>query len=384
MKKILDGVRVLDLTHAWFGPMCAMILGSMGAEVIKIEPPWGEISRFRPPLFNGAGTTFMVLNHDKKGMTLNLKTEKGLKIFKDLVKISDVVMQNFSPGTMESLGLGYDALRELNPGIIYAALSGFGQTGPWSRWRSFDAIGQAMSGFMSWMGEEVDPDGPPIIIVEAIGDTIPALWANIAIQGALRHRDKTGHGQMIDVAQADCMIAVAPSLLTYAMTGLKRLELREKYYTERIYDPFKASDGWVVIAAPAGRIFDRLRELIDTEEEEIKPRVEEWISTKTVEEALKLLVGVGVPCAPVLDSAGVYMNQHIQARNMLIEIEHPQAGKTRIPNLPLKFSETEVKAEQPSPMLGQHNEEILSKFLGYSGKEIADLEKEGVIVTTKE
>lgn len=218
MKMPLEDIRVLDLTHVWFGPWCTMMMADMGAEVIRVEPPWGAIDRLAEgALFGGASYTFHHLNLNKKDLTLNLKDPEGLAIFKELVKKSDVVVQNFSPGTMEDLGLGYDVLKELNPSVIYAALSGFGQYGPYREWRSYAMIAEAMSGHTMLTGENHDPKGPPIEMAQAYGDLGPGTMAVMSILMALRYRDKTGKGQMIDVAQLDCMVAYNTAITGYML-----------------------------------------------------------------------------------------------------------------------------------------------------------------------
>jgi crotonobetainyl-CoA:carnitine CoA-transferase CaiB-like acyl-CoA transferase len=187
MKKILEDIRVVDLTHVWFGPWSTRILGMLGAEVIKIEPPWGGMVRFRPPIFgNDAGPDFLCFNTDKKGITLDLKKTKGKKAFFDLVKKSDVVVNNFMPGTMERLGIGYDTLKEFKPSIIYAALSGYGQTGPYSRRPSFAPIGEAWAGYTRLNGDMVDPEGPPLPTTDGFGDLVPGTWAALCIIAAIR------------------------------------------------------------------------------------------------------------------------------------------------------------------------------------------------------
>ena len=380
MRKALENIRVIDLTAVWFGPFCTMLLADMGAEVIKIEPPWGEMTRFRPPLINGASPNFTYFNRNKKGMTLNLKSEKGVAIFKELVKIGDVVVENYSPRTMErEFGLGYDTLREVNPKIIYASLSGYGQSGPYSQRPSFDIIGQAMSGLMYLTGERADPEGPPILTSEAPGDLTPALFAAFSILTALFHRERTGIGQRIDVAQVDCMISVIPSLVTYALTGLTRQELRKRDNIPGVYDVFKARDGHVVIAAPMGHFLDILKNIIGIKDIESRQVIDDWVKTKTVEEVVDTLADARVPVAPVHRMDEVFQDPQILAREMIVEIEHPQAGMVKMPNFPVKFSETPGEVATPAPLLGQHNEEILAELLGYNREEVDKLKEEGIL-----
>ena len=208
----LKGIRVLDLTHAHAGPICTLYMAAMGAEVIKIEPKWGEMTRMFPPLVKGQSPYFLFLGRGKKGVTLDLKNPEGNEMFKELVKGADVVMENFSPGTMDRLGLGYDVLKEINQKIIYASISGFGHTGPWVSRKSFDPIAQAASGYMWVTKDAIAPDGPPLQAPEAIADTVPGFTALIGILAALVSRNETGRGQKVDVAQMDSMIGHVHSM----------------------------------------------------------------------------------------------------------------------------------------------------------------------------
>ena len=373
----LEGIRVLDLTHAHAGPICTMFLGGMGAEVIKIEPPWGEMTRMFPPLVKGISPYFAFVDRNKKGVTLNLKDPRGLEIFKGLVKKADVVVENFSPGTMDDLGLGWEALRELNPGIVFASISGFGQTGPWSNRRSFDPIAQAASGYMWLMKDSINPDGPPLQAPEAIADTIPGFSALIGILAALIHRTKTGRGQRIDVAQMDAMIAVSQSFSfwTLARTTFKKAV---SGYGLRVSGCHKARDGYVMFSLPPGRITDWFRELVGMEEPTFED-VAAWAAERTVEEIVDILSKAGIPVAPILDIDDVMANEQALAREMFVKVEHPVLGGINLPGFPIKFSETKGDMTTPAPLLGQHNDEIYSELLGLPEAELEALRKEGVI-----
>ncbi len=379
MRKALEGVRVLDLSHVWFGPFCTMLLAHMGAEVIKIEPPWGDRTRMFPPLHKRESPTFQVLNLGKKDMALNLKHPKGKEIFKELVKISDVVVENFTPGTMKKLGLDYEALKEIKPDILYASLSGFGQTGPYSPRPSYFSIAESISGHAYLAGRSI---GRPLGSPQAYGDLGPALFAAFSIATALFYREKTGIGQWIDVAQADCMVAlVAPAIGNYTITGLTEEERRKKYPRMRgpgIGGFLKASDGWVTVLAGGGASIDRIAKLLGVKEV-TREMFQEWVSKRTVKEVVDTMVKLDVPVAPVLRIEQVVENEHFKARDMFVEVEHPTLGKIKVPNFPVKFSETPGRVWGPAPMLGQHNEEILTKLLHYTPEEIEALRKEGVI-----
>ncbi len=383
MKMPLDDIRILDLTHVWFGPWSTMMMAYMGAEVIRVEPPWGAIDRMAEgALFGGASYTFHHLNINKKDLTLNLKDPEGKQVFLELVKKSDIVVQNFSPGTMEKLGLGYEVLKEAKPDIIYAALSGFGQYGPYTSRRSFAAIAEAMSGHTRLTGERADPEGPPIEMAQAYGDLGPGTMASMAILAALRHRDRTGVGQMIDVAQLDCMVAYNTAITGYLLSGMMPVELRKKYPRGRgVGGLIKTNDGgWIRLAAFGPRAMDRIVQHMGVELDDIsKEMIEEMVADMNRDEAVKLFTDIGLPCAPVYHVDETIEDPHVKARDMFVELEHPEAGKIKLINFPVKFSETQPELKTPAPLLGQHNKEILSELLGYDDEKIRDLMKKGVI-----
>ena len=378
--KILDDIRILDLTHVWYGPWATMMLADMGAEVIRVEPPWGAIDRLAEgALFGGASYTFHHLNLNKKDITLDLKSPEGIGILKELVKKSDVVVQNFSPGAMERLGLGYEVLKGLNPGIIYAALSGFGQDGPYTKRRSYAMIAEAMSGHTRLTGERADPEGPPIEMAQAYGDLGPGTMAAMAILGAIRYRDRTGVGQMIDVAQYDCMVAYNTSITGYTLSGLLPLELRKKYPMGRgVGGLYEAKDGgWIRLAAFGPRFIDRLNQHYGVEMVE-KEFIGEKVKEMTRDEAVELYVGLGLPCAPVYHVDETVADPHLAARGMFVEVEHPLAGTVKVPNFPIKFSETPGEIRTAAPLLGAHSKELLMGLLGVSEERFMELVRAGV------
>ena len=379
MEQILSDIRVLDLTHVWYGPWCTMLLAEMGAEVIKVEPPWGAIDRIAEGArFSRDSYTFHHLNINKKAITLNLKTEKGIKIFKDLVEKSDVVVQNFRPGTMERLGLGYDILQSINPQIIYAALSGFGQYGPYRDRGSYAPIVESMSGHTRLTGDGVDPEGPPILIAQSYGDLGPGSLAAMSIVAAIRHKDQTGEGQMIDVSQLDCMVALNTGITGYMLFGLNPWEINKKYPgLGGIRELFETSDGWIMMRVGTPRAMDTLNEIFKVEEV-TKEIIAEKVKEMTRDEALELFLRNKIPIGPVYDLGEVLEDPHLEARNMFVEVEHPIGGKMKLVNFPIKFSKTPGVVKSTAPLIGQHNKEILSE-LGYSEDEIKDLHREGVI-----
>jgi crotonobetainyl-CoA:carnitine CoA-transferase CaiB-like acyl-CoA transferase len=384
--KLLDDIRVLDLTHVWFGPWCTMMLAEMGAEVIRVEPPWGSIDRMAEgALFGGSSYTFHHLNLNKKDLTLDLKNPDGLEVFKELVKKSDVVVQNFSPGAMKRLGLGYDVLKELNTKIIYAALSGFGQTGPYTKRRSYASIAEAMSGHTQLTGERANPEGPPIEMAQAYGDLGPGTMAAMCILAALRYRDRTGVGQMIDVAQFDCMVAYNTAITGYLLSGLKPIELRKKYPMGR-GSPFsglmETKDGsWVRLAGHGPRSQDRMKEYLGVDEA-TKELVAEKVAEMTQEEAVETFTGMGFPCAPVYHVDEAIADPHLAERDMWVDIDHPRAGRIRQINFPVKFSETPGNVGSYSPLLGEHSREVLTELLGINEERFKELVRAGVTSTS--
>ena len=382
MEKILEDIRVLDLTHAWFGPYCTMLFAGLGAEVIKVEPPWGALGRMGPgAMIQGASTSFYALNLNKKDLAINLKSPEGIEIFKELVKKTDIVIQNFLPGTMERLGLGYDVLKKLNPKIIYAALSGFGQTGPYKSRPSFAPIAESMSGHIFQTGESADPEGPPLGMAGAYGDLGPALWAASSILAAIRYRDKTGKGQILDIAQADCMVSLNTVAITsYNMLGMSMREYREKYPQSRggIGGITKTKDGYIYIAGFRPRAIEKMKQELGFEEI-TSESIKELVVDMTKTEALNYLLGYGVPVAEIYSVKELVNDPHLIDRGMFTEVEHPKAGTIKVTNFPVKFSETPGEIRTATPLLGQHNEEILSTVLGYTTEQIQKLEKQGVI-----
>lgn len=376
---VLDGVRVLDFSHVYFGPYTTMLMADMGADVIKIEPPWGEIARIYPPLFGGVSAAFHYLDRNKRGITLNLKNPKGKEIALKLAESSDVVVENFKRGAMDKLGLGYEDICKVKPDIIYAALSGFGLDGPYAERPSFASIASAMSGWYRLTGDIYDHEGPPIRPAEFHGDLDPGLYAVIGVLGALVHRMKTGEGQLIDVSQVDCMIAQNGVSVTGAlMAGMPVWEIREKTMGLRYMGAFKAKDGYIFIHT-SPRMEDRLKKGMGVEELKGKTHLEEWVAERTTKEALEALVAAGVPVAPVYRVAEMAEDPHVKHRGMIAEFEHAKAGTVKAPNFPVKFSKAPAEIKRASPQLGEHNVEVLGELLGYSEEEVAELRKSGVL-----
>ena len=374
----LHGIRVLDLTHYQAGPTCTLLLAELGAEVIKVEPPWGEQGRFAPPFVKGLSPYFAHLNKDKKSITLNLKKDKGRKIFIELVKKSDIVIENYAPGTMKRLGIDYNTLKKVNSKIILASISGFGQYGPYSRRLSFDPIAQAMSGFMMLNGDVGDEQISPLPIPEAPGDTIPGMFGTIGVLAALHYKESSGKGQHIDVAQLDSLVSVNISMTYFLMTGYTWRQAGRLVSGRRSWGLHETKDGTVFIAAARGTISDRLCELLGVEELDWDI-IESWTKKKTIKEIVEILVRAKIPVAPVFTVEEALKNSHLAARNMIVELEHPQTESYETPGFPIKFSETPASVCKGAPLLGEQTEEVLTSILEISEEEIRSLRAENIL-----
>ena len=399
MESILEDIRVCDLTHVWYGPWTTMMLAEMGAEVVKVEPPWGALGRIEEygPMYGKASSSFHHLNLNKKGMVINLKEPEGSKLIKALIAKSDIIINNFAPGTMEKLGLSYEECKEIRPDIIYAVLSGFGDTGPYRKYSSYAPIAEAIAGYARQMGDSIDPEGPPKGLVGFFGDLAPATLAAMAILGALRFRDKTGKGQKIDCAQFDNMFAYNTGITNYFVSGKNEVERRKereerrKAREERQKDQppnplqsirgyIEVKDGYVMIGGMRPKAIEALKETLGVDEEELtKELVEEFIKDKTKLEAFNFFAKCGMPCAPIYYGSEATEDPHIIAREMIVEYDHPLMGKTRGINFPVKMSESPGRVTSAAPLLGQHQKEIIIDLLGYSEEEFTALVKGGVI-----
>ncbi|MBE0415997.1 MAG: CoA transferase [Dehalococcoidia bacterium] len=396
MAKALDGIKVLDFTRALAGPFCTLQLAELGAEVIKIEiPEGGDLMRGSPQTVGDENYMFIVANRGKKSITLNLSSERGREICKELVKKVDVLVENFSPGVMDRLGLGYEELKKVNPGLIYASSSGFGHTGPRSSQTAYDMIIQAMSGYMSVNGY---PDSPPTKGGGAIGDTIPALYNTISILAALHYRARTGEGQHIDISMQDCMWAIlGPTEVScYFRTGEDPPRMGNRERDVGPYGAYTAKDGYVVIAVvTVGQWQNFLRiigreDLIGVEKyatqaerskhmDEVDALVEEWTRERTMKEIVNTLNDAHLPCSPIPTFAEAANDPQILSRGMVTEVEQVISGRLKVPGSPFKLSKTPGDPTAPAPFLGQHNYEVYSNVLGYSEQEISKLADDGII-----
>jgi CoA:oxalate CoA-transferase len=393
----LEDIRILDLSWVLAGPFCTMNLSDLGAEVIKLErPDVGDLARGNGPFINGESSYFMSINRGKKSITIDLQTEKGKDLFLKLVQKVDVIVENFVPGTMKRLGLDYDIVKEYNPRIIYASLSGFGQSGPHAQNRALDVIIQAAGGLMSITGET---DGPPIKPGASIGDLTAGLFTTIGILSALHEREKSGKGQYIDISMLDCQLSILENAFArYFATGEipKRLGTRHAVYTP--FQAFETKDGYIVIAMVGGArnqwplfcaIIGRL-ELMDDERyqtgasrteyyDELAPILNEVLKTKTTDEWTKELSEVGIPCGPINNIAQVADDPQVEHRNMIINVPHSRLGTVKMINTPVKLSRTPGNIDASAPELGQDTRKILTDLLDLTDAEINELDDSGVI-----
>ncbi len=394
-KGLLDGVKVLDLTRVLAGPYCGMMLADMGADVIKIEvPKKGDDSRGNAPIVNGESAYFMNLNRNKRGITLNLKSEEGKEILRKLVAKSDIILENYRPGVMEKLGLGYEDLKKINPKIVYGCVSGFGHYGPYSKRAGYDIIGQAMSGLMSTTGWE---GGEPTRTGTAMSDIMGGISCCVGVLAAYVNTLKTGEGEKVDVSLVDSMVSSLEIInMIYLCTGRVPTRIGNRYEAIYPYDSFKAKDGNVIIACGNDKLYNILKETLKIEElfselyennvkrvenhATLKPIIENWTKDQTIDEVVEKLLAVGIPSAPINTIDRVVKDPHIAgAREMFVDIEHPTAGKLKITGNQLKFTNKKVVIDRPSPLLSQHSEEVLVGELGYTKEQFDKLQEDGVL-----
>jgi CoA:oxalate CoA-transferase len=384
----LSDIIVLDLTRVLAGPYATMILADLGAEIIKVElPDTGDDSRAYGPYKNGESAYFMSLNRNKKSITLNLKTPEGKDILKRLVEQVDVLVENFRPGTMEKLGLGYDVLKEINPRLIYASSTGYGQTGPYSQRPAYDAVVQAMGGIMSITGQ---PESGPTRVGSSIGDITAGLFCAIGILAALHERESSCLGQMVDVAMLDCQVAILENAISrYEITGEIPRPIGNRHPSIVPFEPFETLTDPIMVAAGNDRIWVTLCDLLELDladdprfktnskrnehYRELLPILVEKFKTKTCAEWQKMFDEAGIPSGPINTVDKVVSNEQVVARNMIVEIDHPKAGITRIPGIPIKLSRTPGQIRKAAPILGEDTEALLSHYLGLTAEEIAEL-----------
>jgi len=390
----LSDIKVLDLTRVLAGPYATMVLADLGAEIIKIEQPGkGDDSRAYGPYKNGESAYFMSLNRNKESLTLNLKAPEGKEILKRLVEKVDVLVENFRPGTMEKLGLGYDILKEINPRLVYASSTGYGQTGPYSQRPAYDAVVQAMGGIMSITGQA---DGKPTRVGTSVGDIFAGLFCAIGILSALHERENSGKGQFVDVAMLDCQVAILENAISrYEFTGEIPRPIGNRHPSIVPFEPFDTLTAPIMVAAGNDRLWGTLCDLMglgiasdprfitnplrNENYLTLRPILAERFMTKTAEEWQAMFDKAGIPSGPINTVDKVVANEQVLARDMILEVEHPVAGTTRIPGIPIKLSRTPGEIRMAAPVLGADTEKLLSQYLGLTSDQVAELREKQVI-----
>jgi formyl-CoA transferase/CoA:oxalate CoA-transferase len=391
----LAGIRVLDLTRVLAGPFCSMMLGDMGAEVIKVEEPGkGDDTRSWPPFVGGEATYFMSVNRNKKSLTLNLKAPEGQEILRALVKKSDVLLENFRPGTMDKLGFGYAALAEVNPKLVYCSISGFGESGPEAGRAGYDLVVQAESGIMDISGF---PDGPPVKSGTSIADLVAGMSAAHGVVLALMARARTRRGQKVEISMLDAMAA----LLTYQAgiyfaTGQRPARRGNAHPSIVPYEVFTAADGYVALGVANNSLWQRCCSALDrpelatdphydTETKRVEnratliPLLNEIMNARTAEEWLKRFEAVGVPAGRIKSVPEVCESEHLKARGMIASLPHPSAGQVTVMGVPVRLHATPGALTLPPPRLGEHTDEILRRVARVPARQIPRLRSNGVV-----
>ena len=395
MPGALTGIRVLDLTRVLAGPYATMVLGDLGAEVIKLEQPGtGDESRNFGPFKNGFSLYFMSVNRGKQSLTLDLKAPQGKEIFLELVKQSDVLVENFRPGAMKKLGLDYETLKQSQPSLIYAACSGFGQTGPYAERGAYDMIIQGMGGIISITGE---PMRPPVRVGTSISDITAALFTAIGILSALRHRDRTGEGQLVDVAMLDSMVAILENaIVRHFATGEIPQPLGSQHPAITPFEAFESADAYIIIAIGNDSLWEKFCQHVErldlvsddrfatnasrtTNHDQLHPILAEIMRRRTTDQWIEGLDALGVPCGPINTIDKVVNHPQVLAREMIAKVSHDITGSVEVPGVPIKLSKTPGQVTTPAPALGEHTAKILTGLLGKSPETVDKLEQEGVV-----
>lgn len=389
-KTALEGIRVIDLGRYQAGPRIGLVLARLGAEVIKVEAPGGDESRRQGPRVRGQSAYWVQYNSGKKSLGLNLRSEQGKEVLRRLVRVSDIVIQNFRPGTIDAMGFGYEALRKLNRGIIMVNVSAYGQYGPYRDRIGFDPIGQAISGMMSLTGF---PGNPPTRTYNPVIDRITSLHGTIGALAALRERELSGEGQCIDVCLADTGFSMTEIQCTaYLGEG----SVPERTGNGRgLTNTYETRDGWVLIAAMSDNIWPRLCEAIGAPEwknearfrrladrtsawQVIEERLRPWFAARSTQDVVQLFAGLSIPVSPVNDIPAAAQEPQLHERELLVEVPDPVAGRIHVSGKNIKLSRSDVVVGS-APVPGQHTEELLTALLGYSSEAIEALEADGAV-----
>jgi CoA:oxalate CoA-transferase len=376
----LSGITVIDLTRVLAGPYCTLVLADLGARVIKVEDPAiGDLSRHVGPWFKGKSGYMMSVNRGKESLALNLKAAADLETFHELLEKADVLCENFRPGVMERLGLGWDTLHARYPKLIYAATSGFGHTGPYAQYPAYDVVAQGMGGIMSLTGH---PGSPPTRVGTSIGDISAGLFTAIGVNAALFHRERTGEGMKIDVAMLDCQVAISENAIVRYFAGDNPGPIGARHPTIAPFDAFQAKDRYLIMAVAGDEAYHTLcktlgrddlasdvrfttNELRVRNQQELKDELLKTLAMKTAAEWIDLLHKAGVPCGPINTIEDVVKDPQVAARNMIVEVEDPTAGRVKMFGNPIKMSAFDDPRERtPAPDLDQDRVKILKELKG--------------------
>ncbi len=393
----LDGTRILDVSRVLTGPFCSMILGDLGAEIIKIETPGtGDDTRqWGPPFIAGESSYFLSINRNKKSLTLDLNNEEGRRVFYDLATKCDVIIENFRPGVTETLQIDYPTISKKNPKLIYCSITSFGPSGPYKDWAAYDIVIQGMGGLMGITGE---PDRPPVRIGVAISDLAAGMYAAIAILAAMAGRQRTGRGQLVDVSLLDSTVSLMTYMAAYFFaTGRSPTRMGSAHPTIVPYQCFKTKDGeFITVAIGNDKLFRIFSETIGSQNladdpkfssnaqrisnrHELIPLLERIFQQKTKEEWLNILTQAKLPAGPVYSIAEIFADPQVQRREMRVKINHPKAGEIDQIGIPMKFSDTTPEIRDPPPLLGQHTDEILRTLLGYDSHRVEELHEKRIV-----
>ena len=393
MQHALSGIRVLDITQVMAGPYCAMLLCDMGADVIKVEPPAGDSTRRMAGARGGDSPGFNAVNRGKRGIVVDIKHERGPHVVARLASTADVLVENYRPGAMARAGLGYEQLRAVNPRLVYASISGYGQTGPHGGRGGFDLVAQGVSGIMSVTGE---PDRPPVKAGVPLTDLGASLFAVVGILAALHDRQRTDAGQHVDTSLVEAGVALSVWEATeYLSGGRVPQPLGSAHRMSAPYQALECADGYITVGAANDRLFARLSTLLGHPEwvadpqfeddtarvanrQALADRIEQVTRTRPRQHWLARLEAEGIPCGPINTYADVLTDEQITAREMVVETHHPTLGRLRTLGTPLKLSRTPLATGRPAPLLGQHTTEVLREA-GYSEAEVAELRAAGAV-----
>jgi len=399
----LTSIRILDITRALAGPYCTMMLGDLGADVIKVERPVSgdETRGWGPPFvgkaygpYPGESAYFIAANRNKRSITVNIQSKEGQEIVRKLAGVSDVLVENYRTGDLDKLGLGYNDLHSLHPRLIYCSVSGYGRTGPYADRPGYDAIIQGEGGMMSITGPV---EGPPSRVGIPITDITSGMFASTAILAALRARDLTGEGQLVDISLFDAHIALLTNVASnYLVGGQTPPRLGNAHPNLVPYDSFRARDGWFILGVANEKQWGQLCGMLarpDLKADErfasngkrvtnravLVDELNKAFAQKDVDDWLADLVKAGLPCGRINSVPEVFAHPQAQARDMILETDHASAGTVKLPGFPYKFSGTPAEIQKPPPMLGQHTEEVLTSLLGYSSAGVEELKERGAV-----